>query len=62
MLHFDDQMTRDFIASHELDAISGQLGAACFELDQRTCPGSEYTGWLDLPDRENKEELTRVRK
>lgn len=60
MLKFDDQMTRDFIALHEFDAISGQLKVACRELDQRTCPGSDYTGWLDLPNRDNQEELIRV--
>lgn len=60
MLQFDDQMTRDFIAPHELEAVSGQLEVACRDLDQRTCPGSDYTGWLDLPNRDNKEELERV--
>jgi glucose-6-phosphate isomerase len=49
LLVLNDQLTNQFIATHERKQMERQLSLARDLLDGRNCPGSEYTGWLDLP-------------
>lgn len=49
LLVLNDQFTNQFIATHERKQMERQLSLARDLLDGRNCPGSEYTGWLDLP-------------
>jgi glucose-6-phosphate isomerase len=35
----------------ELEALSGRVNAVAKELEKGTCPGADYLGWLDLPER-----------
>ena len=61
MLEFYDSLTRDFIGSHEYEQMKDQLLAARGQLDGRSGPGSEFTGWLDLPLAMSAEELDSIR-
>lgn len=49
MLEFNDQLTGNFIGIHEREQMREQLLAARGQLDGRSGPGSDFTGWLDLP-------------
>ncbi len=59
-LKVKDHLTNQFIASHEREQMKCQLSAARELLDGRTCPGSEYTGWLDLPESLPVETIERI--
>ncbi|MGT2934104.1 glucose-6-phosphate isomerase [Streptococcus catagoni] len=51
-----------FIAPHELDFMQMHVSAADAALRQGTGPGSEMTGWLNLPEDYDKEEFARILK
>lgn len=60
MLYFDDQLTRAFIGEEEKARMEGQLLLARNELDGGTCPGAEFTGWLDLPESQSPELMASI--
>ncbi|MGI6508485.1 MAG: glucose-6-phosphate isomerase [Saccharofermentanales bacterium] len=60
MLYVKDHLTNQFISSHEREQMTCQLSAARDLLDSRACPGSEYTGWLDLPKTFPEELIERI--
>lgn len=49
MLKFEDRLADNFIDKHERRQMEVQLAAARSLLEGRKGPGSEFTGWLDLP-------------
>ena len=49
-IKLDVSATEPFLSAAELDAMAPAVNAAAAELENGTCPGSEYLGWLDLPD------------
>lgn len=60
MLIFNDKLTAPFIAAHERDQMEAQLRVARDMLDQRTGPGSGYTGWIDLPETMDSEQIRAI--
>ena len=48
---FDDGNTREFIDAHDRSALAPALVQATQILHSKSGPGSEFTGWLNLPGR-----------
>ena len=44
----------------DLLSVEAELSAAHMTVSERSCPGSEYLGWLDLPDRVPTAEHMRI--
>ncbi|AUW97401.1 glucose-6-phosphate isomerase [Streptococcus pluranimalium] len=60
-IQFDYSKVLDqFVAAHELDYMQAQVTAADNMLRQGTGPGSDFLGWLDLPENYDKEEFARI--
>ncbi|HZK28814.1 MAG TPA: glucose-6-phosphate isomerase [Clostridia bacterium] len=60
MLRFGDHLTDSFVHDHERQQMIPQLLLARDLLDQKKGPGSEYTGWLDLPVSTREEDLLAI--
>lgn len=50
-----------FVAPHEVDYMQTQVTAADELLRKGTGPGSDFLGWLDLPENYDKEEFARIK-
>ncbi|MFO8069605.1 MAG: glucose-6-phosphate isomerase [Alkalibacterium sp.] len=60
---FDDsKVMGHFIKNEELDYMQSQVSAAHHLLREKTGPGNEFLGWVDLPEDYNKEEFDRIKK
>ena len=51
-----------FVAPHEVDYMQTQVSAADELLRKGTGAGSDFRGWLDLPENYDKEEFARILK
>lgn len=51
---------KSFLAQHELEAIAPQVRAAHQVLTEKTGLGSDFLGWLTLPEDYDKEEFARI--
>ena len=51
---------KDFVSPGELKAMSPRVEEALRTLTARSGPGREHLGWLDLPVRYDREELSRI--
>ncbi|MBM7642867.1 glucose-6-phosphate isomerase [Streptococcus loxodontisalivarius] len=51
-----------FVSEHEIDFMQGQVSQADAFLRQGTGQGSDFLGWLDLPENYDKEEFARIQK
>ncbi len=60
-IHFDYSKTAPFINDHELGYMQAQVSAAHHTLREKTGPGADYTGWVDLPENYDKEEFSRIK-
>ncbi|MDO4634730.1 MAG: glucose-6-phosphate isomerase [Streptococcus sp.] len=49
-----------FVSQHEIDFMQPQVTQADEYLRQGTGPGSDFLGWLDLPENYDKEEFSRI--
>ena len=49
-----------FVAPHEVDYMQTQVSAADELLRKGTGAGSDFRGWLDLPENYDKEEFARI--
>lgn len=52
---------KDFVGEHELAAIEPQVRAAHQLLMDRSGPGNDFLGWVDLPKNYDKEEFARIK-
>ncbi|MFD0697852.1 glucose-6-phosphate isomerase [Paenibacillus sp. GCM10027628] len=59
-LHFDYSKALSFLSQHEVDYLSGQVKLAHEQLHNKTGAGSDYLGWVDLPENYNREEFARI--
>ncbi|GEK88165.1 glucose-6-phosphate isomerase [Alkalibacterium putridalgicola] len=60
---FDDsKVMGQFINKEELDYMQPQVTAAHKLLREKTGPGSDFLGWVDLPEDYDKEEFSRIKK
>lgn len=62
MIQFTARDARSFLQEKELDNMLPQVLLAHEQLQKKTGPGSEFLGWLDLPQKYDREEFARVRK
>ncbi len=62
-IQFDYSKVLDqFVAPHELDYLQVQVSAADKMLREGTGPGSDFLGWVNLPEDYDKEEFARILK
>ena len=50
----------DFLQPGEIEAMSDRVAAVAGELENGTCPGAEFLGWLDLPEHITEAEFTAI--
>ncbi|MDD2533803.1 MAG: glucose-6-phosphate isomerase [Eubacteriales bacterium] len=62
MLGFDYKNALGFIRQEELDFISPQVTVGHVQLHQKSGPGNEFLGWVELPAKYDKVEFARIRK
>ncbi len=62
MINVDITRTRSFVTDKELDLIAPRLAAAHDTLVGGTGAGSDFLGWVRLPDEIDREELARIKK
>ncbi len=61
-LKLNTKYVSDFIASDEMEGIKAQVELAADVLHNKTGLGSDFLGWLDLPESYDKEEFLRIKK
>ncbi|MGN0984468.1 MAG: glucose-6-phosphate isomerase, partial [Gemmiger sp.] len=58
---FNGKHLSKFIRPQEYDAIFPQVEAAHKQLEDRSGPGNDFLGWMDLPVNYDKEEFARIK-
>ena len=61
-IKFDFSNTEFMASKEEVDAMSERVETAKKTLLERTGPGNEFLGWIDLPVNYDKEEFERIKK
>ena len=61
-IKIDYSKLKPFVADKELDEIQWQVDGADKLLREGTGAGSDFIGWLDLPEDYDKEEFARIQK
>ncbi|MDN6094868.1 MAG: glucose-6-phosphate isomerase [Lactococcus lactis] len=61
-IKFDYSKLTPFVAENELEEIQWQIDGAAKLLHEGKGAGSDYIGWLDLPEDYDKEEFARIQK
>ncbi len=61
MITLDYKNTRGFIQSHEIEQLEPSVEKAHSLLHQKSGPGSDFLGWLDLPVSYDIAEFTRIK-
>ncbi|MDT2888049.1 glucose-6-phosphate isomerase [Lactococcus lactis] len=61
-IKFDYSKLTPFVAENELDEIQWQIDGAAKLIHEGKGAGSDYIGWLDLPEDYDKEEFARIQK
>jgi glucose-6-phosphate isomerase len=60
-IRFDYGKAAPFVTAGELEAMAPSVAAAHRMLHEKTGPGSDYLGWVDLPDAYDRAEYSRIR-
>lgn len=61
-LTFDYSKALDFIKEQEVSYLEGAVKAAHTALHNKTGAGSDFLGWVDLPENYDREEFDRIKK
>lgn len=61
IISFDYSPALKFVSAAEISAIEPQIATAAKLLETRTGPGSEWLGWLDLPNKYDRAEFRRIK-
>ena len=61
-IKLDLSKTKPFIGEHEVEMLSEQVKLAHQMLHQKTGPGNDFLGWVDLPVKYDKQEFQEVLK
>ena len=61
MIRISENHLNPFIQSHELDYLEPQLEQAFSNLKEKTGPGNDFLGWVDLPINYDKEEFQAIK-
>lgn len=59
-VHFDYKKALPFVSQHEIDYFTPAIQLAHEQLHQKTGPGSDYLGWVDLPLTYDQGEFSRL--
>lgn len=60
-LKFDYSNAMPYVSAHEVDYLAEQVKLAHQQLHEKTGAGSDYLGWVDLPEQYDKEEFARIK-
>ena len=61
-IKLNDKYVSTFIRSREYDYIQPQITAADKMLREKNGPGSDFLGWVHLPEEYDKEEFARIQR
>ena len=61
-IKFDYSKAEKFISKEEINRLEPFIGAAHELLHNGTGAGSDFTGWVNLPENYDKEEYARIKK
>ncbi|MEC3882475.1 glucose-6-phosphate isomerase [Halobacillus litoralis] len=61
-VRFDYEKALPFFGEHELEYMQGAVSLAHKSLHEKSGAGSDFLGWLDLPEGYDKEEFARIKK
>ncbi|RHW42607.1 glucose-6-phosphate isomerase [Neobacillus notoginsengisoli] len=61
-IRFDYSKALSFFGEHELTYLRDAVKVAHHSLHEKTGAGSDYLGWIDLPENYDKEEFSRIQK
>ncbi len=61
-IQFDYSRALAFFSEHELTYLQDAVKVAHHSLHEQTGAGSDYLGWIDLPENYDKEEFSRIQK
>jgi glucose-6-phosphate isomerase len=59
-LNLDTEHLRYTIAPHEWSHLTPQVNRAVKQLFDKTCPGNEFLGWVDLPSRALEQDVSLI--
>ena len=62
MLNLDLAKLEPFVTKEQLNAMADEVAAAHSKLYDPAAPGSDFTGWVRLPEDYDKEEFARIQK
>lgn len=62
MIRFDYKNALSFMRQEEMEFIAPQVTVAHVQLHQKSGPGNDFLGWVDLPAKYDKDEFNRIRK
>lgn len=60
-ISFDYSQALSFIGEHEIENLNGFVKVAHDMIHEKSGPGSDYLGWVDLPLNYDKSEFTRIK-
>ena len=60
-IRFEYKGAMNFIKEHELENLASQVEAAHKLLHDKTGPGNDFLGWVNLPEDYDKEEFARIK-
>ena len=60
-ISFDYSGVNNFVGKHEIDNLVPQIEAAHKLLHEKTGPGNDFLGWVNLPTDYDKEEFARIK-
>lgn len=61
-IQFDYSNALGFVGQHEVAHLEEAVALAHRQLHDKTGPGNDFLGWIDLPQNYDKEEFARIRK
>ncbi|MBO8164566.1 MAG: glucose-6-phosphate isomerase [Brevibacillus sp.] len=61
VIRFDDSHARAAVKPHEWEYLAPAVAQAHQMLHERTGPGSDYLGWVDLPETYDRDEFARIK-
>jgi glucose-6-phosphate isomerase len=61
LIHFDWQKAAPFLSAHELEQQAALVRTAHQMLHEKTGPGADFLGWIDLPVNYDKAEFARIK-
>ncbi|MDR2531540.1 MAG: glucose-6-phosphate isomerase [Oscillospiraceae bacterium] len=58
----NEKYLKTFIRAHEMQGMEGVVALAHKQLNEKTGLGSDFLGWLDLPENYDRDEFARIKK